>query len=67
MVEAGIPVQTARVTNVSSVPSASSFGAEPPTYQPSWLVSTAQNLTFPKGFLFGSATAATQVEGATKT
>lgn len=42
------------------------FGSEPPTYQPSWLSSSAVNLTFPKGFLFGSASAATQVEGAAK-
>lgn len=68
--EAAIPVQTAAITTLKEVPGANySYGADPPAgaLQPSWLISTAQNFTFPKGFIYGAATAATQVEGAQKT
>lgn len=66
MVEAKIPVETAAITTVRKVPSNWSLGEDPPPYEPEFLSSDAANLTFPKGFLYGSASAATQIEGATK-
>ncbi|KAM0787237.1 hypothetical protein ACM66B_006474 [Microbotryomycetes sp. NB124-2] len=48
------------------VPSNYSYGSEPPPYKPDWLKSGADDFKFPKGFLLGASTAATQVEGDVK-
>ncbi|KAK4704849.1 hypothetical protein P7C70_g1359, partial [Phenoliferia sp. Uapishka_3] len=62
-VEAQIPVQTAGITETVSVPVNYSFGSDPPSY---YRRPDTVSLKFPKGFLYGVASAATQVEGAAK-
>ncbi|KAL8287575.1 hypothetical protein RQP46_003433 [Phenoliferia psychrophenolica] len=63
LVEAQIPVEVAGITEVVEVPDDYSFGPDPPSYA---LRAQTSDLKFPKGFLFGVASAAIQVEGAAK-
>nr|BCO16662.1 beta-glycosidase [eukaryotic synthetic construct] len=67
LVEAQYPVQTAAVTTLVTVPDDYKFEADPPSYAlAGYETSEIAGLKFPKGFKFGVAGAAIQVEGAAK-
>lgn len=66
MEEGGVPVVKANATRVLEPIANFSVGPEPPRFRPPYLQATTDNLKFPKGFLYGVSTSATQVEGAVK-
>lgn len=66
VVEAKVPVQRAAITTVLEPLPSFTTGPEPPPFRPEFIQYSTQNLTLPKGFKYGVASAAQQVEGAVK-
>lgn len=66
VVEAKIPVTRPAITTVLEPLPTFTVGPEPPAFRPSFVQYSTQNLTLPKGFKWGVAGAAQQVEGAVK-
>lgn len=65
-VEQTIPVVEANSTTVLEPIPNFTVGPDPPPFRPSYLKTTTENLKLPKGFKWGVATSAQQVEGAVK-
>ena len=65
-VEQGNPVVKANITRVLEPIANFSAGPEPPRFRPEYLQASTKDLKLPKGFKYGVASAAQQVEGAVK-
>src|SRR6185437_4450369 len=66
IVEANLPVSRPVITTVVEPLPTFTTGPEPPPFRPTFIRYSTQNLTLPKGFKYGVAGAAQQVEGAVK-
>lgn len=66
VVEAELPVSRPAITTVVQPLPNFTTGPDPPPFRPTFVQYSTQNLTLPKGFKYGVAGAAQQVEGAVK-